>query len=348
MITFLDSEFSAFTSFLKEKEYSKLFILVDENTHEYCLPIFLSNLQTDIPFEIIEIEAGEEMKNIETATMIWEILAEFKADRKSLLINLGGGMITDLGGFVASTYKRGINFIHVPTSLLAMCDASIGGKNGIDLGFLKNMVGTFNFPEQIFVYPQFLASLPYIELRSGFAEMLKHGLINDQIHYQNLAQLDTLNPENLYPHIEKSMEIKNKMVEKDFKEQNIRKTLNFGHTFGHAIESLYLKKGEPIPHGETVAMGIIMESYLSYLENLLPEKEVNEIIKTILKYYPLLSIKQFSNEEIIEQMLNDKKNNTHQINFTLLNSLGTAVYNQYPPIESINNSIIFYNKLKKD
>lgn len=345
MITSLDSEFSEINHFLENNHYSKLFILVDENTHEHCLPVFLPNLKTNIPFEIIEIEAGEEMKNIDTAKTLWEILAEFKADRNSLLINLGGGMITDLGGFIASTYKRGIDFIHLPTSLLGMCDASIGGKNGIDLGFLKNMVGTFNFPQKIFIYPQFLKTLPYEELRSGFAEMLKHGLINDYQHYKDLSSIDNLTVDSIAPYIKTSMEIKNKLVKKDFKEQNIRKTLNFGHTFGHAIEGLYLKKQSPVAHGHAVAIGMIMEAYLSYLENHLSENDCYQMMEKLLKFYPLLSIHHFSNEEIIEQMLNDKKNNTDKINFSLLNNLGSAIYNQYPSLDNINNTIIYYKNL---
>ena len=212
MISVLDQNFSQLNQFLKNLKPSKLFILVDENTHEYCLPTVLGNLETEIPFEIIEIEAGEELKTIETATQLWEILSEFEADRKSLLLNLGGGVITDLGGFVASTYKRGIPFINVPTTLLGMCDASIGGKTGIDHQFLKNIVGTFAEPQQIFVYPDFLRTLPFVELRSGFAEMLKHGLIADEKHWKDLSSIENLNPESIYPFIETSMKIKQNVV----------------------------------------------------------------------------------------------------------------------------------------
>ncbi|PIE50729.1 MAG: 3-dehydroquinate synthase [Flavobacteriales bacterium] len=342
MISFLDSDFSHLNTYLDQNTFSQLFILVDENTHQHCLPILLSNLATDIPFEIIEIEAGEEMKNINTAIMIWEILSEFKADRKALLLNLGGGVITDLGGFVASTYKRGISFIHLPTSLLGMCDASIGGKTGIDLGSLKNMVGSFTFPEQIFVYPNFLRTLPQKELQSGFAEMLKHGLINDKVHFQSLTELEYLNAEEIMPLISPSMSIKHKIVEKDFKEQNIRKILNFGHTFGHAIESLFLDKGQPITHGEAVAIGMIMETHLSYLENLISEEESDQIIRTIKKYFPLYSIDEFSDEQIFEKMQNDKKNQRHNINFTLLKSAGEAVFDMYPSKKNIFKSICFY------
>ncbi|MDO4224508.1 MAG: 3-dehydroquinate synthase family protein, partial [Bergeyella zoohelcum] len=178
-ISILDDDFSSLNQYIKETKPSQILILVDTNTHTHCLPTFLGNLETEIPFEIIEIEAGEDLKNLETAAQLWEIFAEFGADRQALLVNLGGGVISDLGGFVASTYKRGIKFINVPTTLLAMCDASIGGKTGIDHHFLKNIVGTFTEATPIFVYPDFLKTLPFTELRSGFAEMLKHGLIAD-------------------------------------------------------------------------------------------------------------------------------------------------------------------------
>lgn len=344
MISFLDSDFTEIHHFLEEKTFSQLFILVDENTHKHCLPIFLTNLKTDIPFEIIEIEAGETMKNISTATMLWEILSEFKADRHSLLINLGGGMITDLGGFVASTYKRGIDFIHLPTSLLSMCDASIGGKTGVDLGPLKNMVGTFSFPKKIFVYPPFLKTLPLLELRSGFAEMLKHGLITNKNHYTELIELKKITHENIIPFIEKSMDIKNKIVEEDFREQNVRKTLNFGHTFGHAVESLFLEKEQPISHGEAVAIGMMMEIHLSFLENLISKNESYQIISEIQAFFTAYSIQEFSDEEILEKIQHDKKNSHSKINFTLLKSLGNAYYNYHPSIRNIQKAIHFYRE----
>lgn len=307
MISTLDHDFTQLNQFLSELKPSKILILCDENTHEYCLPTLLPNLETDIPFEIIEIEAGEELKTIDTAIQLWEIFSEFEADRKTLLINLGGGVITDLGGFVASTYKRGIKFINIPTTLLGMCDASIGGKTGIDHQYLKNIVGTFALPEEIFVYPDFLKTLPFEELRSGFAEMLKHGLITDKKHWNDLIEIDELRAESVSPHIQQSMKIKQEVVEKDFKEQNIRKTLNFGHTIGHAVESLFLSKGRIIPHGECVALGMICETHLSFLENLISEETSQQIINNIRKFYPYLNIEAFSNEEIIALMQNDKK-----------------------------------------
>ncbi len=342
MISVLDENFTSLNQYISELKPSQLLILVDENTHQYCLPTLLGNLETEIPFEIIEIEAGEELKTIDTATQLWEILSEFETDRKSLLINLGGGVISDLGGFVASTYKRGIKFINIPTTLLGMCDASIGGKTGIDHQFLKNIVGTFAQAEQIFVYPKFLKTLPFEELRSGFAEMLKHGLIADEKHWNDLISINELSPETVSPFIERSMQIKQNVVEKDFKEQNIRKTLNFGHTIGHAIEGLFLKSGKIIPHGECVALGMICETHLSYLENLIDSKTSEIIIQNISKFYPYINIEQFNKEEILQLMLNDKKNSHGKINFSLLKSIGNSVYDYQTSVENINKCLEFY------
>lgn len=345
MITILNDNFSQLNGFLHEKSFSKIFILVDENTHEYCLPILLGNMETDLGFEILEIEAGEEMKNIQTANQLWEILTEMQADRKALVINLGGGVITDMGGFVASTYKRGIQFINIPTTLLSMCDASIGGKTGIDLMHYKNMVGTFAFPEQIFIFPKFLETLPFKELRSGFAEMLKHGLIADKNHWDQLIKVRKLEVETVIPHIQTSMKIKQDVVDKDFHEQNIRKTLNFGHTIGHAVESLCLQQGNPILHGEAVAMGMIAEAHLAYLENLISETDANMVIENVQRYYPYLDINDFKDEDITALLLNDKKNTDSKINFSLLSGIGSCTYDHQCRQENILKSLSFYRKL---
>ncbi len=345
MISVLDHDFSQLTDYVAQQNPSKIFFLCDENTHEHCIPTLLANLETTIPFEILEIEAGEEMKNINTTVQLWEVLSEFETDRKALMINVGGGVITDLGGFIASTYKRGIKFVNVPTSLLGMCDASIGGKTGIDHQFLKNIIGTFALPEQIFVYPKFLETLSYIELRSGFAEMLKHGLIADAKHWENLTNLNEITPESVGPHIETSMKIKQNVVEVDFKEQNIRKTLNFGHTIGHAIESLFLQNANIIPHGEAVAAGMICETHLAFLEGLIDETTSINIITKIRQYYPQLPITNFSNETMIRLMQNDKKNEEGKINFSLINGIGTCLFDYKCSEENINLSLEYYKNL---
>ncbi|MBB4805486.1 3-dehydroquinate synthase [Chryseobacterium defluvii] len=345
MITLLNDNFSQLNNFLHEGSFSKIFILADENTHEYCLPTLLGNMETDLGFEILEIEAGEEMKNIQTANQLWEILTEMQADRKALIINLGGGVITDMGGFVASTYKRGLSFINIPTTLLSMCDASIGGKTGIDLMHYKNMVGTFALPEQIFIYPKFLETLPFKELRSGFAEMLKHGLIADKTHWDHLIQIHKLDVEAVISHIRTSMNIKQDVVEKDFHEKNIRKTLNFGHTIGHAIESLCLEQGNPILHGEAVAAGMICETHLSYLEELLSKEDSEHIIENIRRYYPYLDVSDFSNDDIFALLLNDKKNADSRINFSLLSEIGTCIFDHHCSQDNIITALDFYRKL---
>ena len=345
MIAILDVDFSQLNNFLTTLKPTQLLILVDENTHEHCLPILLGNLETEIPFEIIEIEAGEELKTLETAAQLWEILTEFETDRKALMINLGGGVITDMGGFIASTYKRGIPFINIPTTLLGMCDASIGGKTGIDHQFLKNIIGTFAQPEQIFVFPEFLKTLPFEELRSGFAEMLKHGLITDEKHWNDLISIKDLSSESIFPFIETSMQIKQNVVEQDFTEQNVRKTLNFGHTIGHAIESLFLLKGKPIMHGEAVALGMVCETRISMLEGLISQETANDIISHIRKFYPLLDISKFSLEEILNLMKNDKKNSFGNINFSLLTGIGTSIYNCSVTTDRIAESLLYYQKL---
>lgn len=345
MISILDQEFSALNQYITEQNPSQIFILVDENTHENCIPALLANLETEIPFEIIEIEAGEDAKTIATATQLWEILAEYKADRKSLLLNLGGGVITDMGGFVASTYKRGIKFLNIPTTLLAMCDASIGGKTGIDHQYLKNIVGTFTNAEHILVYPPFLETLEFVELRSGFAEMLKHGLIACENHWNDLIALEEITSENVAPHIENSMMIKENVVVKDFKEENIRKILNFGHTIGHAAESLFLKTGNIIPHGEAVALGMIAETHLAFLENLISEEIANTVIENIRKFYPYISIKDFKNDDIINLMINDKKNNHGKINFSLIEGIGKCNYDYKVSADNIEKSLDYYKNL---
>ena len=345
MISILDQDFSQLNNFIGDLKPTQLLILVDENTHEHCLPALLGNLETEIPFEIIEIEAGEVMKTLDTASQLWEILTEFETDRKALMINLGGGVITDIGGFIASTYKRGIPFINIPTTLLGMCDASIGGKTGIDHQFLKNIIGTFAQPEQIFVFPEFLQTLPFEELRSGFAEMLKHGLITDEKHWTDLISIKELTPENIFPFIERSMKIKQNVVEQDFTEQNIRKTLNFGHTIGHALESLFLLKGKPIMHGEAVALGMICETKISFLQDLISEETSNGIVSNIQKYYPHLDISEFSLEEVLNLMKNDKKNSGGNINFSLLTGIGSSTFNCSVSLENIETSLLYYQNL---
>jgi 3-dehydroquinate synthase len=240
-IFFQDEAVHRLNELINIKNYSAIFILVDENTNANCLNYLLAQLQFSKTIEILEVESGEINKNIYTVIELWQILSDYKADRHALMLNLGGGVITDLGGFVASTYKRGIEFIQVPTTLLAMIDAAIGGKNGIDLGYLKNQIGTINQPNMVLIFPEFLNTLSKREWRSGLAEMLKHGLIYDVKHWEKLKSLANMSVDDLTNLIKDSAEIKLKIISQDPNEMGLRKILNFGHTLGHAIESYALE-----------------------------------------------------------------------------------------------------------
>jgi 3-dehydroquinate synthase len=330
---------------LKTKNYSKIFILVDSNTHQECLPYFLARLETASAIEIIEIEAGEINKTIDTCVGVWNALSELNGDRKSVMINIGGGVVTDLGGFVASTFKRGIDFINVPTTLLAMVDASIGGKTGVDLGNLKNQVGVINTSEMVLVDTSFLNTLPQLEMRSGLAEMLKHGLIHNKHYWNKLKDLSKLSLENLDDLIFESILIKKDIVEQDPFENNLRKTLNYGHTLGHAIESYYLSHTErkTLLHGEAIAIGMILATYLSTKLSNFPSSENEDIKQTIKSIYGHVDIKPEDYSPIIELLKYDKKNEHGNINFVLLENIGATKINCIVENDSIIDSFHFYN-----
>lgn len=323
--------------------YSKPFILVDENTHEHCLQHLLFSVGGLEEAEIIEIPFGEENKTLEICYQIWMALTESGADRKSLLINLGGGVIGDMGGFVASTFKRGIDFIQIPTTLLAQVDASVGGKLGIDFEGYKNQIGVFAEPKAVFIDADFLETLDDRNIKSGFAEMIKHSLIADRSQWQKFQSLN-IEPVVLSEYIVSSVEIKNKIVSQDFKEENIRKNLNFGHTVGHAVESLFLFSQKPFLHGEAIAIGIVVESILS-LKIGLSENEFLSIYSFIKKHFYLPKI---SNEEMIELkklVLHDKKNVGGQLKLTLLEAVGEAQFDIGVSMDEFENAIIKYNSL---
>ncbi|WP_277632204.1 3-dehydroquinate synthase [Avrilella dinanensis] len=334
--------YESLSQYIENQNYSSLFILTDTNTYEYCLPAFLGNLATDKPIEIIQTEAGEEHKNIETCTGIWQTMTELGADRKSLLITLGGGMITDLGGFVAATFKRGIDCVNVPTSLLAMVDASVGGKTGIDLNGYKNEVGVFCFPKLVGIDTDFLATLPREEWLSGWAEMLKHGLIADYNYWRQLSDLSNVSEMDIGQLIYRSVEIKNQIVIEDFKEQHIRKTLNFGHTVGHAFESYCLNHNQTVKHGFAIAEGMIVEAYLSWKKNLISEEYLHEIHAKIRAIYPKIDFTITQKEAILDLMKHDKKNIDGKMYFVLLNGKSKSAYNQLITYDEVNEAINFY------
>ncbi len=343
-IHFNNVAYTMLNKHLEESNYSKVFIIVDENTHNYCLAQFMASIHVDCPFEIIEIEAGELHKTITTCTHVWEAMSELDGDRKSLVINLGGGVITDLGGFVASAFKRGIAFINVPTTLLAMVDASVGGKTGVDLGMLKNQIGVINQPKMVLIIPEFLATLDERQRNSGFAEMLKHGLIADAAYWEQLKNLQSF--AEIKGAISYSIRIKNKVVQQDPTEQNIRKVLNFGHTLGHAIESYFLDHPEykMLLHGEAIAAGMVLEGFLSEQLTGLSTEHRDTIKTTFLKRFGKLNFLDSDIEAILELLKFDKKNSHGNINFVLLKTLGEAIYDIQVPANLLNASFAYYKE----
>lgn len=304
--------------------YHQVFVLVDENTQKHCL----QQLPKISNAFVIVVKSGEQHKNISTCQHIWEALSKLHADRNSLLINLGGGVLADMGGFCAATYKRGIDFIQIPTTLLAMADAAVGGKVGIDCFGLKNQVGLFALPKQVLIFPEFLKTLPTNELYAGFAEIVKHALIADFALWKQI--LTTPFEQLIWQEIiAASVRIKNSIVLKDPTEQGERKKLNFGHTFGHAIESFYLKKGNPILHGEAVLMGILLESELSVLQR----EEKQEIKQYILSCFALPYTPNLA--DLKELLQNDKKNKNGKINFSLLNGIGNCTFDNLFTIDEL-------------
>ena len=316
-----NNSISELAGFIQKGNYSKFFILTDENTTTHCLPRVQEALSGFDNYDLIEINAGEESKDIDFCIGIWKTLIDFGADRKALMINLGGGVVTDMGGFAASTYKRGIDFVQVPTTLLSQVDASVGGKTGIDIEGIKNIIGTFTQPKAVFIDTDFLATLPPRQVLSGLAEMLKHGLILDAEYWQQLICSDLSKPSaQLIYH---SVELKNGVVMQDPTEKNIRKSLNFGHTIGHAVETYSLTHDtDPLSHGEAIALGMICESWLAHKKAGLTEAELTEISDVINRLYPRYTIDAGMYEELYSIMLKDKKNIDGKVNCTLLNDIG--------------------------
>ncbi len=326
-VHFNTTAYQALNKFVLEKNPSCIFIIVDENTHTHCYPRFAAQLETAARIEIIEIEPGEEHKNINTCTGVWGAMVELGCDRNSLVINLGGGVVTDLGGFVASTIKRGIDFIHVPTTVLGMVDAAIGGKNGVDLGHLKNQIGVINPPIMTMIDTAFLATLSERQLRNGRVEMIKHGLIASKDYWNQMialedGQTDEQEFENL---LHGSVEIKTSIVESDPFEKDQRKALNYGHTIGHAIESLCISSSsrDSLLHGEAIAAGLYAESVLSNQQAELKSDELAEIKLWYGNFGFKFNFTEQEIESLLDLMSHDKKNVNGEIKFVLLNSIGS-------------------------
>ena len=321
----------------------KLFILVDENTLKFCLSTLISRVSALSEAEVIEIGYGEESKSVEVSSQIWSVLSELNADRRSVLINLGGGVITDLGGFIAGTFKRGIRFFNIPTSLLAQVDASVGGKVGINHDGLKNEVGLFINPEAVFIDPEFLGTLPRKHLLSGFSEMIKHGLICDKDYWERLKLVSFYEMESFDEVIVQSVKIKNEIVGSDPHESGRRKILNFGHTIGHAVESYSFESdAKALLHGEAVAMGMVCESFISYKLGMLSEGELQEITAFIFSHFTPVVIEQIVFHRLIELMKHDKKNRDGEIKMSLLQGIGDAVIDKPVKADLIIDSLNFY------
>ncbi len=319
-----ENAWKVFSELMKDSEFSKIFIITDENTNKYCLPLFLQKQNLIKNLQVITIPEGEKHKTIHTCLDVWEMLSEKSADRNSLIINLGGGVVTDLGGFIASTFKRGLTFVNIPTSLLAMVDASVGGKNGVDLGHIKNQIGVINLPEMVVLDTDFLETLPKEHMISGLAEMLKHGVIYSKEYWERIKYADFSNKEEFEALIWDSIQIKEDIVAKDPFEKGLRKTLNYGHTLGHAIESYFLEnpKKKELLHGEAVAVGIILATYLSKEMYDFPNETLNDISKSILKHFSKQSFSQKDIEAIINLLVFDKKNRNGQVLFVLFEDIG--------------------------
>lgn len=329
---------------IAECEHDRIFVLVDETTNKLCWSLVKDYLCMK-DAQTIVIGATDRRKNLDTLIHVWESLQQGKATRHSLLINLGGGMVTDLGGFAASTYKRGINFINVPTTLLAMVDASVGGKTGINFGGLKNEIGVFNDAEFVLLETNWLQTLDEENIRSGYAEMLKHGLIADETMWAELINFNLAQPNllQLASMLNKSVRIKERIVTEDPHEKGIRKALNLGHTFGHAFESWAMKR-QPVLHGYAVAFGLIAELYLATTQTDFPTERMRQTVNFIRAYYGSLPITCNDYPELIELMHHDKKNCGNEINVTLLGGIGDIRIDQTITEEDIKEALDFFRE----
>ena len=307
-------------SSVQYQNYSQIAILVDENTKEHCLPKLIASNTSLKKAKIISISSGEINKDLSSCQIVWNELSQSHFDRNSLIICLGGGVVCDLGGFCASCFKRGIDFIHIPTTLLSMVDASVGGKTGVDFLTLKNQIGLFSNPQQVIICPTFLETLSKRQINSGFAEIVKHALISDKQYWELLLETD-FNQTDWKEIINKSVLIKNNIVEEDPLEKSIRKQLNFGHTIGHAIESHYLETGKEVLHGEAIALGMIVESKMSGIS----QDDCNQIEQFLIKNIALPKLPTF--EEVEKWFIHDKKNSSGKIKFSLLTSIGKCQEN---------------------
>ena len=341
----MDNRYSSLISdialFLSARDFSAVFILADE-TVAACHPLFIKELGQLCQAHVFIQKSSEENKTLQSFENISSLILQHHGDNGCLLVNVGGGVICDLGGFVAATYKRGISFINVPTTLLAIVDAAVGGKNGVNLNCVKNAIGAFYQPLSVFPDVVFLETLPQNEILNGFGEILKYALIKDTPLWNELKNCDTVSVSRITSDwIQRCIHIKMRLVEEDFNDQHHRRILNFGHTVGHAIESFSIRQGSAISHGHAVALGICCEAHISEMHHLLPYSQVQEIKETILKFFPLPHFAISELKSIADLTTQDKKNRGNIINISLLQSIGEAIPNQQTDCEEIFTSLQF-------
>ncbi len=332
---------------VKSYPAGKVFLLTDQTAAGFCLPL-IQTVIDEFSIKYIAIPSGEENKNIQSVGLVWDFMSNNGADRKSLLINVGGGMLTDLGGFAASSFKRGMDFVNIPTTLLAQVDASIGGKTGFNFNGLKNEIGVFMEPNSVIINTNFLKTIDHENFLSGYAEMLKHGLIKSREHWDELLtfDMDNIDYDALQEIIAHSVAIKEWHVLNDLTEQNIRKALNFGHTIGHAFESYAMKTGRPILHGYAVVYGMIAELYLSAIECGLEISELDSISSWLLAKFGKFEIQESDFDALYQLMTHDKKNEGKRINFTLIPEIGKVEINVDCPKELIVEALEYYRSLE--
>lgn len=327
---------------LQNRAFSKVAVLVDENTLHHCYPLVKPYL---LEHHLIRIQSGEEHKTLQTCEYIWQRMTELNLDRWSVLVNLGGGVIGDMGGFCAAVFKRGLYFVQVPTTLLAQVDASVGGKTGIDFHGLKNQLGVYQEPQAVFIYPPFLQTLSPRQIKSGYAEIIKHWLIADAETFETQRNVG-LFQENWEELIRHSVGIKSNVVEADPLEGGYRKVLNFGHTVGHAVESYLLEQpGRELLHGEAVAVGMLCEAFLSVKKGLLTQQELEKIETFLVSVFEKVRLSEDDIKTITQLALQDKKNTRSTINCTLLSGIGKAVYDQPITLQEIQESLRYYQLL---
>ena len=332
----------ALSEFFEGRQYSSILVISDEHTNKDCYQRL--DLHKSLPpHSLIEIKSGESQKNLSTCEKIWQKMTDMEMDRRALIINVGGGVIGDMGGFCASTYKRGIDFVQIPTTLLSMVDASVGGKLGIDFHGFKNHIGVFKVPACVIVSTPFLETLPEAELRSGYAEVIKHSLIADSKKWESLIFEDWkhLDFEEIARH---SIAIKDQITTEDPTEKGKRKILNFGHTLGHAIETFFLETPSHLLHGEAIAIGMICESYLSFQRKLIGQEELDQITNYILKTFGRQRIIHLGFEKILEIARQDKKNEFSEIQFALIGPIGECSFSIPVSEQEMIGALEYYNQ----